>query len=56
MKDKKGSKVDTQKKNISLSNPHIMYINNVKCNKLTIQIKENNTILLQKVIELICGE
>ena len=53
---KKGSKVDTQKKNISLSNPHIMYINNVKCNKLTIQVKENNTILLQKEIELICGE
>ena len=53
---KKGSKVDTQKKNISLSNPHIMYINNVKCNKLTIQVKENNTILLQKEIELMCGE
>ena len=53
---KKGSKVDTQKKNISLSNPHIMYINNVKCNKLTIQVKENNTILLQKKIELMCGE
>ena len=53
---KKGSKVDTQKKNISLSNPHKMYINNVKCNKLTIQVKENNTILLQKEIELICGE
>ena len=48
---KKGSKVDTQKKNISLSNPHIMYINNVKCNKLTIQVKENNTILLQKEID-----
>lgn len=53
---KKGSKVDTQKKNISLSNPHIMYINNVKCNKLTIQVKENNTILLQKEIDLMCGE
>lgn len=53
---KKGSKVDTQKKNISLSNPHIIYINNVKCNKLTIQVKENNTILLQKEIELMCGE
>ena len=53
---KKGSKVDTQKKNISLSNPHIIYINNVKCNKLTIQVKENNTILLQKEIDLMCGE
>ena len=53
---KKGSKVDTQKKNISLSNPHIMYINNVKFNKLTIQVKENNTILLQKEIDLMCGE
>ena len=53
---KKGSKVDTQKKNISLSNPHIMYINNVKCNKLTIQVKENKTILLQKEIDLMCGE
>ena len=53
---KKGSKVDTQKKNISLSNPHIMFINNVKCNKLTIQVKENNTILLQKEIDLMCGE
>jgi|694.fasta_scaffold65295_4 hypothetical protein len=53
---KKGAKVDTQKKNISLSKPYIMYINNVKCNTLYIQVKENTTILLQKEIELICGE
>lgn len=53
---KKGSKVDTQKKNISLSKPYIVYINNVKCNKLQIQVKENTSILLQKEIELICGE
>jgi hypothetical protein len=33
-----------------------MYINNVKCNKLQIQVKENTSILLQKEIELICGE
>lgn len=53
---KKGSKVDTQKKNISLLKPYMMYINNVKCNKLQIQVKENTSILLQKEIELICGE
>ncbi len=53
---KKGNKIHTQKKNISLSNPHIMYINNVECTKLTIQLKEKNTILLQKEIDLMCGE
>ena len=53
---KKGTKVDTQKKNISLSKPYIMYINNVECTKLTIQVKESNTILLQKEIDLMCGE
>lgn len=53
---KKGSKIHTQKKNISLSNQHIMYINNVECTKLTIQVKENKTILLQKEIDLMCGE
>ena len=53
---KKGNKIHTQKKNISLSNPHIMYINNVECTKLTIQVKESNTILLQKEIDLMCGE